>query len=119
MTELSKNCNRYRPFCGETLPVQFDAFDLVQCFGGEVTFPAVRATDDGDILNNKQIPTFAITACHVTNANPFLSTNIANHQRVKSSRTVAYGFSPAFVSGCGQTYGSHGQLVQSDCTKLV
>jgi hypothetical protein len=76
---LSKSRNRYRTFCSEIMAVQFDAFYLLQCLGGEVTLPTVWATDNRHILDNKQVLTLAVTACHVTNTSTFFSANVTNH----------------------------------------
>ena len=76
---LSEDGYRYRAPLSKTLSVQLDTLNLVQRFGGQVTFSAVWATDDRDILNNEQIFSLAITAGYVTDASAFLTTNVTNH----------------------------------------
>jgi len=46
---------RYRAFGGETLPVKFDTFDLVQSLGRQVALSTVTATHHRNILNDQQI----------------------------------------------------------------
>jgi len=77
---LGKDRHRHRALLSKTLSVQFDAFNFVQRFGSQVTLPTVWTIDDGDILNDKQVCPFAVTACYVTNVSTFSTTNVTNHR---------------------------------------
>ena len=50
---LGEDRHRYRAPLSKALSVQLDALNLVQCFGRQVTFPAVWATDDRDVLDDE------------------------------------------------------------------
>jgi len=87
---LSKNCHRHKALLSKTLLMQFDAFDLVQCLGSQVTLPTMWATDDRDILYDQQVHPFAVTTCYVTNASTFSTTNITNHRLAQLTLVTLY-----------------------------
>ena len=57
----------------------FDTLDFVQRLSGQITLSTVRATDNRDVLNYKQILALTVTAGHVTYARTFFATDITDH----------------------------------------
>jgi len=46
--------NENRPCAGATLSVEFDPFNFVKCFRGEVSFAAIRTGDHRNVLDQQQ-----------------------------------------------------------------
>jgi hypothetical protein len=82
---LTEDSYRHKAFLSKILPVQFDAFDLVQRFGGQIALTAVWTTHHRNILDDQQIFAFAVTAGYIPHLCPFDPTNITHHCIVCSS----------------------------------
>jgi len=76
---LGKNSYRYSALLSKALAVQFDALNLVQRLGRQITLPAMWATDHRDVLDDEQILASAVATRHVTNAGTFLTTDVTDH----------------------------------------
>ena len=58
--------------------MQLDPFDLVQGFGCQVAFSAVRTRDDRDIFNHQQIGSLAVASGHEPDLSA-IATDLAAH----------------------------------------
>ena len=92
--ESGKRSDSDRPRLRPGVPVQLDAFDLVQGLGGQAAFAAMGTTDDRHVLDDEEAGPLAVTARNAMHVRAALTTDIACHARqysrqrgkVKSSR---------------------------------
>ncbi len=68
--------NRNVPELGQAPPVKLDSFKLMQRFSGHIAFSAMGADDDGHVLDDEQIGSFAIAARYLPDVSATLPTNV-------------------------------------------
>jgi hypothetical protein len=65
------------PLLAERFAMEFDAFDFLEGVRREIALAAMRTTDDGHVLNDKQLGPFAITPRNPPHPYTALSTDSA------------------------------------------
>ena len=61
--------------------MRLDAFELVQCFRGDVTLTAARAADDWDVFDHKQTGTLPVASSDIADSGSTPAAQIAGERR--------------------------------------
>lgn len=93
-------CNGNGPLLRERLPVESNAFDLVQRHGREVALAAMRAAHDRKILYHEQVLPLAIASRNMSYAGSRFATDVADHVHIsdQSRYTVTITSLPVGLS---------------------
>lgn len=93
--------------------MQLDPFDLVQCLGSQIAFATVRATYDGNALNDQEVVSLAVATCDMTNACALSSADVAYH--CVYPQPLGYIYGDDHQLACDTNLGDHNHRVASKC----
>lgn len=79
---LDEFSDGYAAPLGKTAAVGLDAFDCVKGFGREIGRPAVRATHNGDVLDNQQAGALTVTAGQMSDMGSATTAVLTTDRRV-------------------------------------